>query len=99
MRPASFMDCLELHKLTVFTINAAESQKFYIQQGVRKPQRATVCQYVSRTEVLNGYLRHLPMRRLISRVSFCRLSPSRDRITAALLTQRSRKLHEPSSQT
>ena len=57
---ASFKDCLELHKLTVFTIDAAERQKFYIQQGVRKPQRATVRQYVSRMEVLNGYLRHLP---------------------------------------
>jgi hypothetical protein len=29
---ASFKDCLELHKLTVFTIDAAERQKFYIQQ-------------------------------------------------------------------
>jgi hypothetical protein len=58
---ASFKDCLELHKLTVFTINVAECQKFYIQQGVRKPQRATVHQYVSHMEVLNGYLRHLPM--------------------------------------
>ncbi len=35
---ASFKDCLELHKLTVFTINAAERQKFYIQQEVCKPQ-------------------------------------------------------------
>jgi hypothetical protein len=56
---ASFKDCLELHKLTVFMINAAERQKLYIQQGVHKPQRATVRQYVSRLEVLNGYLRHL----------------------------------------
>ncbi len=42
-------------------MDAAKRQKFYIQQGVRKPQRATVHQYVSRMEVLNGYLRHLSM--------------------------------------
>ncbi len=40
----SFQDCLELHKLTVFSADAAERQWFYIQlqQAVRKPQRATV---------------------------------------------------------
>jgi hypothetical protein len=38
----SFLDCLELHKLTVFSADAAERQRFYIQQAVRKPQRATV---------------------------------------------------------
>jgi hypothetical protein len=57
---ASFKDCLELHKLTIFSMDAAERQKFYIQQGIQKPQRATVHQYVLRVEVLNGYLRHLP---------------------------------------
>jgi hypothetical protein len=38
----SFLDCLKLHKLTVFSADAAERQWFYIQQVVRKPQRATV---------------------------------------------------------
>ncbi len=38
----AFSDCLELHKLTVFTADAAERQQYYIQQGVRKPQKATV---------------------------------------------------------
>ncbi len=38
----SFLDCLELHKLTVFSADAAKRQQFYIQQAVRKPQRATV---------------------------------------------------------
>jgi hypothetical protein len=39
----SFLDCLELYnKLTVFSADAAEKQRFYIQQAVRKPQRATV---------------------------------------------------------
>jgi hypothetical protein len=57
---ASFKDCMELHKLMVSSADAAERQKFYIQQGVSKPQRATIRQYVSRMEVLNGYLKHLP---------------------------------------
>jgi hypothetical protein len=38
----SFLGYLELHKLTVFSADAAEKQRFYIQQVVRKPQRATV---------------------------------------------------------
>jgi hypothetical protein len=38
----SFLDCLELHKLMVFSADAAKRQWFYIQQVVRKPQRATV---------------------------------------------------------
>jgi hypothetical protein len=56
----SFLDCLELHKLTVFSADAAEKQRFYIQQAVRKPQRATVRQHISRMGVLNDYVRHLP---------------------------------------
>ncbi len=43
----SFLDCLKLHKLTVFSADAAERQQFYIQQVVHKPQRATVQQHIS----------------------------------------------------
>jgi hypothetical protein len=56
----SFLDCLELHKLTVFSADAAERQRFYIQQAVHKPQRATVRQHISRMGVLNDYVKHLP---------------------------------------
>jgi hypothetical protein len=42
----SFLDCLELHKLPVFSADAAKRQRFYIQQAVRKPQRATVRQRI-----------------------------------------------------
>ncbi len=38
----SFLDCLKLHQLMVFSADAAKKQRFYIQQVVRKPQRATV---------------------------------------------------------
>ncbi len=37
-----FLDCLELHKLLIFSADAAKRQRFYIQQAVHKPQRATV---------------------------------------------------------
>ena len=56
----SFLDCLKLHKLTVFSADTAERQRFYIQQVVRKPQRATVRQHILQMGVLNEYAKHLP---------------------------------------
>jgi hypothetical protein len=56
----SFLDCLELHKLTVLSADAAKRQQFYIQQAVRKPQRATVQQHILLMGVLNDYVKHLP---------------------------------------
>jgi hypothetical protein len=56
----SFLDCLELHKITVFSADAAKRQQFYIQQAVRKPQRATVRQHILQMGVLNDYIKHLP---------------------------------------
>jgi hypothetical protein len=56
----SFQDCLELHKLTVFTADAAKRQRFYIQQAVHKPQRATVQQHILQMGVLNEYVKRLP---------------------------------------
>jgi hypothetical protein len=55
------MDCIELHKLTIFPADAAEKQCYYMQQMIRKPQRVTVRQFVSRIGVLNDYLAYLPM--------------------------------------
>ncbi len=56
----SFLDCLEQHKLTVFSADAAERQRFYIQQAVCKPQRATVRQHILHMGVLNDCVKHLP---------------------------------------
>ncbi len=56
----SILDCLALHKLTVFSADAAKRQRFYIQQAVRKPQRATVRQHIPEMGVLNDYVKHLP---------------------------------------
>ncbi len=56
----SFMDCIELHKLTVFLADAAEKQHYYMQQMIKKPQQVTVRQFVSRMVVFNDYLAYLP---------------------------------------
>ncbi len=42
----SFLDCLELHKLTVFSADTAKRQQFYIQQAVRSP-RGPLCNSIS----------------------------------------------------
>ncbi len=55
----SFMDCTELHKLTVFPADATKKQRYYMQQTIKKPQRVTVRQFVS-LQVLNDYLAYLP---------------------------------------
>jgi hypothetical protein len=57
----SFMDCIELHKLTIFPADTAEKQRYYMQQTIKMPQRVTVCQFLSRMGVLNEYLSYLPM--------------------------------------
>jgi hypothetical protein len=44
----------------VFSPDAAERQRFYIQQGIRKPQRASVHQFIQRMQQLSGYLEFLP---------------------------------------
>jgi hypothetical protein len=54
------MDCIKLHKLTVFPADAAEKQHYYMQQTIKKPQQVTVHQFVSRMGVLNDYLAYLP---------------------------------------
>ncbi len=56
---ASFLDCIELHKLTIFSTDAVETQRCYMQQSVKKPQRFLLCQYMAQMGLLNDYLAHL----------------------------------------
>jgi hypothetical protein len=56
----SFLDCIELHKLTIFSYDAAELQRYYMQQHVRKPQQVTIRAFVTRMGLLNDYLAYLP---------------------------------------
>ncbi len=43
----------------VISADTAKRQRFYIQQAVCKPLRATVRQHISRMGVLNDYVNHL----------------------------------------
>ena len=56
----SFLDCIKLHKLTIFSCDAAKLQRYYMQQGMKKPQRIPVCQYMLWLGLLKNYLAHLP---------------------------------------
>jgi hypothetical protein len=54
------MDCIELHKLTLFPADAAEKQGYYMQQTIKKPQQVPVGQFVLCMGILNDYLAYLP---------------------------------------
>jgi hypothetical protein len=52
----SFSDCMMFHLLTAFPINAAEQEKYYITNVLKKPQRINLCQFARRVEQLNAYI-------------------------------------------
>ncbi len=56
----SLIDCVYFHLLTVFHNDAAETQCFYISNGLKKPNRVLIHQFISRLQQLNGYLELLP---------------------------------------
>ncbi len=56
----SFNNCVMFHLLTVFPINAAEQEKYYISNVLKKPQRVNVRQFVCRVEQLNAYITQMP---------------------------------------
>ncbi len=56
----SFNDCLMFHLLTAFPINAAEQEKYYNTNVLKKPQRINVCPFVCCVEQLNTYIAQMP---------------------------------------
>jgi hypothetical protein len=56
----SFNDCVMFHLLTTFPINAAEQEKYYITNVLKKPQRIKVHQFVHHVEQLNAYIAQMP---------------------------------------
>jgi hypothetical protein len=48
------------HLLTAFPINAAEQEKYYISNVLKKPQRVNVHQFVRPVEQLNAYIAQMP---------------------------------------
>jgi hypothetical protein len=55
-----FSDCMMFYLLTVFLINAAEQEKYYITNVLKKPQRVNLCQFACRVEQLNAYIAKMP---------------------------------------
>ncbi len=55
-----FHKCVMFHLLTAFPINAAEQEKYYISNILKKPQHINVCQFVRRVEQFNTYVAQMP---------------------------------------
>ncbi len=56
----SFEDCVMFHLLAVFPNNAAEQERYYITNLLKKPQRVSIRQFVQHVEQLNSYILQLP---------------------------------------
>jgi hypothetical protein len=56
----SFNDCVMFHLLTAFPINAAEQEKYYISNVLKKPQRINVREFVRHVELLNAKIAQMP---------------------------------------
>ncbi len=55
-----FDNCVMFHLLTAFPINAAEQEKYYITNVLKKPQHVNVCQFVRCVEQLTAYIAQMP---------------------------------------
>jgi hypothetical protein len=55
-----FNDCIVFYLLTAFPINAAEQEKYYISNILKKPHRINVHQFVCCVEQLNAYIAQMP---------------------------------------
>ncbi len=56
----SFGECIMFHLFTVFPNNAAEQEKYYLSNVLKKPQRVGIHQIVQRVEQLNAHIAQLP---------------------------------------
>ena len=54
------MDCVTFHLLLVFRSDVAETQRFFISDGLKKSNRVPISQFVQRVQQLNGYMDLLP---------------------------------------
>ncbi len=56
----SFNACIMFHLLTVFPNNAAEQEKYYLSNVLKKPQRVGIHQFIQRVKQLNACNAKLP---------------------------------------
>ncbi len=52
--------CIMFHLFTVFPNNAAEQEKYYLSNILKKPQRVGIRQFIQRVEQLSAYVPQLP---------------------------------------
>jgi hypothetical protein len=57
----SLWECIDFHKRTIYSIDAAEQQRLYILCNLKKPAKSSIRAHVTRMETLNKYLEQLPM--------------------------------------
>ncbi len=57
---ASFWECINFHKLTVYSVDAAKRQRFYMLCNLKKPAKSSIQAHVTRMETLNKHLGLLP---------------------------------------
>jgi len=57
---ASLWECIDFHKLTVYSVNAVERQRFYMLCNLKKPAKSSIQAHVTRMETLNKHLGLLP---------------------------------------
>ncbi len=56
----SLIECIKFHKLTFFSVDAAERLKYYMMCSVKKPIKSTIRMHVTLMETLNKYVGMLP---------------------------------------
>ena len=56
----AFRECVVHHLRTVFKEDAAEQQRLYLSNTIKKPQRVSIRAFFTRVEQLNGYIEYLP---------------------------------------
>ena len=56
----SLWECIDFHKRTIYSIDAAEQQRLYILCHLKKPAKSSIQAHVTRMETLNKYLKQLP---------------------------------------
>jgi hypothetical protein len=57
---ASLWECINFHKLTVYSVDTAERQRFYMLCNLKKPAKSIIRSHVTGMETLNKYLGLLP---------------------------------------
>jgi len=52
----SLWECIDFHKLTIYSIDAAERQRFYMLCNLKKPTKSSIRAHVTRMETLNKFI-------------------------------------------